>query len=261
MSDAMNSDPMNSDPTSSDRTAFGDLPEEAWEGEIGRLLADLPMMDPPEGFIDQALNHRPLYSGRTTVLALAASVLSIVVVSMTGLLADEMFVPDLEALLSRHSATEAGLLGGVIPTGGSGNADYVFEVIEEPAEAGAASVVLPSEFEWEASFGVKDLRQRVFAADGQTVSVFHEPGQIDFTELPVEGLLSVDGVVAWADPSRDLVIMQTTDSAVTIIGMSPEGLGEMMEGLEVVDGPSRWRRFSRRINRVTRQLGFPDLTS
>ncbi|MCP4222649.1 MAG: hypothetical protein GY773_04830 [Actinomycetia bacterium] len=48
-------------------------PEEPWEAEIGALLGGLPMVEPPEGFLAAAMDHRPLRGGRTLV-GLAAAV-------------------------------------------------------------------------------------------------------------------------------------------------------------------------------------------
>ncbi|MEL7158282.1 MAG: hypothetical protein AAFN30_17020 [Actinomycetota bacterium] len=38
--------------------------EEAWESEVAAALGGLPPVEPPAGFLDRALNHRPLHAGR-----------------------------------------------------------------------------------------------------------------------------------------------------------------------------------------------------
>lgn len=233
--------------------------EEAWESDIQQLLDDLPMVDPPEGFIAQAIDHRPIFAGRSMVLAALVSILALALVSTTDLFAEETLVPDLEALLSRHSATEAGLLGTVIPTGSDDGTENVFELLDNGDAVDRSGVVLPTEFEWEASFQVERLRQLVFAHGDGPVSVFHEPGRVNFSELPREGLTDIEGVVAWSDPRRGVVVFQTPDSAVTIIGLSPAMLPQVASTMEAGSALSLPERLGRRLNRVTSELGFPDL--
>ncbi len=233
--------------------------EEAWESDIQQLLADLPMVDPPEGFIAQAIDHRPIFAGRSMVLAALVSVLALALISTTDLFAEETLVPNLEALVSRHSATEAGLLGTVIPTGSDDGTEYVFELLDAGDAGDRSGVVLPTEFEWEASFQVERLRQLVFANGDGAVSVFQEPGQVNFGDLPSEGLTDIEGVVAWSDPSRAVVVFQMPDSAVIIIGLSPNLLPQVASTMEAGSELSLLERLGRKLNRVTSEFGFPDL--
>ncbi len=50
-------------------------PEESWEAEVGALLGGLPMVEPPEGFLAAAMDHRPLRGGRTLLGLVAAVVI------------------------------------------------------------------------------------------------------------------------------------------------------------------------------------------
>ena len=39
-------------------------PEEPWEHNVAAALRGLPIVEPPAGFIDAAVDHRPLHAGR-----------------------------------------------------------------------------------------------------------------------------------------------------------------------------------------------------
>ena len=54
--------------------------EEPWEAEVGALLGRLPMVEPPEGFLVGALDHRPLRGGRTLVGLVALVLIAVVAV-------------------------------------------------------------------------------------------------------------------------------------------------------------------------------------
>ncbi len=250
---------MTADSTSS-RSAFQ---EEEWEAEIGSLLAAMPPVDPPLGFIDRAIDHRPKYAGRTSVLAVVASVLALVLAASAGLMDEEEFVPDLDALVSQHSATEATLLSGILPGTMAEGSSQVFVLLDETNESDdtlvdEVLVVLPSDFSWHAAFEDNGVRQGVLASEDETVSVFREPGQVNFAELPSEGLTEVGGVTAWSDPERDLTIVQTRHGAVTIVGLSPDLMPEVVQSLEA-EKSSLWGGLSRGLNRLTHELGFPNL--
>lgn len=78
----------------------GMFPDEPWEAEIASLLGGLAMVDPPPGFIDQAIDHRPLFAGRTLAgLAVAA----MIVLGMSfglGAFGQPNLAPDLSVLTS-----------------------------------------------------------------------------------------------------------------------------------------------------------------
>ncbi len=234
--------------------------EEDWEAGIADLLGAMSMVDPPEGFIDNALDHRPLYAGRSALAASLISVVAAIVIFGSGILGDDVVVPDLEALVTRHSVTEASLFDTVIPLGSTDEDGYVFELIEDGPVAGDSLLRLPSSFELEASFKRHNLEQAVFTSGGDAVSVFQERGRVDFEQLVQEGLTKIDGVNAWADPSRTLVIFQAAESTVTIIGLQPEMMGEVAATLDPESDLSTWSKVGQRINRVTRELGFADVS-
>jgi hypothetical protein len=61
-------------------------PEEPWEAEVEALLGRLPMVEPPEGFLVAALDHRPLRGGRTLVGMVALVVVAVAAVVGTDLI-------------------------------------------------------------------------------------------------------------------------------------------------------------------------------
>jgi hypothetical protein len=61
-------------------------PEEPWEAEVGSLLGRLPMVEPPEGFMAAALDHRPLRGGRTLLSLVALVVAAVAAVVGTDLI-------------------------------------------------------------------------------------------------------------------------------------------------------------------------------
>ncbi len=260
----MTGNPINDVTPSSEDSEF-DVPEflaeEDWEAGIAGLLGGLPKVDPPEGFIDKAMDHRPLYAGRSALVASLVSVVAAVVIFGSGILGDDVVVPDLEALVDRHSFTEASLFDTVIPLGSTDEDGYVFELIEDDPVAADAPLRLPNGFELEASFKRRTLEQAVFTSGGDAVSVFQERGHVDFEHLVQEGLTKIDGVNAWTDPSRDLVIFQAAESTVTIIGLQPEMMGEVAATLDPEFDLSTWSKVGQRINRVTRELGFTDVSN
>ena len=236
------------------------LAEEDWEAGIAGLLGGMPLVDPPEGFIETAVDHRPLYSGRSALAASLVFVVAAVVIFGSGILGDDVVVPDLEALVDRHSATEASLFETVIPLGSTDEDRYVFELIEDGPVTADTPLLLPNGFELEASFKGRDLEQAVFTSGGDAVSVFQERGRVDFEHLVLEGLTKIDGVNAWSDPSRALVIFQSAESTVTIIGLQPEMMGEVAATLDPESDLSTWSKLGQRINRITRELGFADVS-
>ena len=52
-------------------------PDEPWEDEVAAALRGLPTIEPPAGFIDRAVDHRPLHAGR-----LAAGLAAVALVAL-----------------------------------------------------------------------------------------------------------------------------------------------------------------------------------
>lgn len=84
-------------PDPSDDGMFADEP---WEAEISQLLGGLPSVDPPPGFIDQAIDHRPLFAGRALVGMLAAAAVVFGATFALGAFGQPRLVPELSTLTS-----------------------------------------------------------------------------------------------------------------------------------------------------------------
>ncbi len=88
-------------------------PEEPWEAEIGALLGGLPMVEPPEGFLTAAMDHRPLRGGRT-LLGLAAAVVIVGAGVVSADLVDRTVIStDLDTVAATLEVdTVEGVVGG-----------------------------------------------------------------------------------------------------------------------------------------------------
>lgn len=75
-------------PFSGDRPE-GEWSEEEWEADISALLGSLPLVEPPPGTIEMALNHRPLYAGRTMISLAVVSGLALMLWLGLGLKSQE----------------------------------------------------------------------------------------------------------------------------------------------------------------------------
>lgn len=84
------------------------FPDEPWEVQISELLGRLSMVEPPSGFIEQAIDHRPLFAGRSLVgLTVAAAVLFAGSFAL-GAFGQPRLVPELNQLTSGSALVEAG---------------------------------------------------------------------------------------------------------------------------------------------------------
>lgn len=78
----------------------GLFPDEPWESEISQLLSGLAPVEPPPGFIEQAIDHRPLFAGRALAgLSVAAGVLFAASYAF-GAFGQPRLVPELSTLTS-----------------------------------------------------------------------------------------------------------------------------------------------------------------
>jgi len=85
---------MTSDPLPDDDL----FPDEPWEADISSLLSGLGPIDPPPGFIDQAIDHRPLFAGRSVVGLLASAAVVFGATFALGAFGQPRLVPDLSTL-------------------------------------------------------------------------------------------------------------------------------------------------------------------
>jgi hypothetical protein len=220
-------------------------PEEPWELEIHELLAGLPPVDPPEGFIARAIDHRPKYAGRLTLLALASVVAATAAIVALGLVDPRVAVsPPLDALTARH------LL--FTPVGSDGEAMGSVLVDRDLFDP----VTAPRLLEPVGAAASGELRHWVFDHGGQQVSVFVQPGRVAWETLPPDGLRRDGDRPMWVDDVERVVVLEVGDDAVTVVGLEPaEAVAVLADrrapGVGLVD------RLRALAAEVARQAGFP----
>lgn len=228
--------------------------EEPWEHEIAALLGSLPPVDPPPGFLDAAIDHRPLYAARTALGALVAcGVLAVGVVGL-GVFGPDRVTPSVEQLVTRHAEIEAATRGTTrLP---------IEALVETPAEADTE--VLPDGFELPEGFehtlgagatdlGGHDLRQAIYRHGDETVSIFTLPGRVDFDDLGGEKVRWFDNDVrAWIDEEAEVLVVEAQDSVLVVVGLPPAKMTLIIDEAR----PNRSHRLRDAVAEITAQLGF-----
>lgn len=220
--------------------------EEPWEREIHELLSSLPMVDPPEGFLQRAIDHRPKYAGRLSLLAVTSVVAATLGLVGFGVVGDRQAVaPAVPALAARHGQVVAGL-----GPGGRGGAAR-FEPVEE-----TAPVALPAGFQAREARRDGDLVQVVYDHAGQKVSVFAQRGSVSWDRLPPAGLGKLHGKPVWSDAARRIVIVESGPYVVVVVGLDVDRAKDLLRDTEPerVSAGDRVRALARE---VARQAGFP----
>jgi len=225
-------------------------PEEPWESDISEILAGLPDVEPPDGFISVAIDHRPLFAGRVLVGLAGAVVVVFSASFVVGVFGQRLIVPPVGALAAQHAVTRAGLFD----TGGE-EADTWFEVVDD--DVAGDPVRTSDSLDLRATLiAEEDLRQAVYRRSGDSVSIFSQPGRVKFDDLPDGDRVMIDGVLAWVDVSRQVVVLETAASAVTIIGLTPQEVAEVVED---IPRRSSTAGFTDLVNSFTKEIGFPEL--
>lgn len=223
-------------------------PEEPWESQVHELLAGLPPVDPPEGFIQRAIDHRPKYAGRLTALAAASVSATAVAIVGLGLVGDRAAVaPPVPILAARHLEVGAGVLLG--STSGTGPAF-------EPVEAAPGVPDLPPTFRLLGAVRDGDVVQAVYEYDGRPVSVFAQPGRVSWGDLPADGLVQVDGRTVWSDEARRMVVLEVGPDVVAVVGLDVTDAVDLLGG-EPADEITVGDRLRSLAGEVARQAGFP----
>lgn len=232
-------------------------PEEAWEAGVQAMLAGLPQIEPPPGFIAGAIDRRPLHAGRITAGLFSLAGLVLVALVAVGVDGRGLVVPEVDQFAGEHLAAEASLLAGGVdnPDEESGSPD---SSEQGPGLAGIeAALFTPHGFVRATGSGVDELRQAVYSADGDAVSVFVQPGSVDWSALPAHGEHRVIGSApAWVDEGRELAVVQVGDETVTLVGLSGRELADVLDRLPA-GGQSLYQRALGVAATLTAQLGFP----
>ncbi|MEZ5342719.1 MAG: hypothetical protein R2706_15125 [Acidimicrobiales bacterium] len=94
-------------------TSTTPIDEEPWEHEIQQLLGSLPAVRPPEGFIAQALDHRPLFAGRIGLGLSVAAAGTLAACLTAGVFGPRHVVPELASMTKQHDVSTASIIGGL----------------------------------------------------------------------------------------------------------------------------------------------------
>ncbi len=229
------------------------LTEEDWELEIAGLLAGLPLVDPPPGFIDAAIDRRPKHARRIAIAAVAASGTLVVASVVFGMVGPGRVAPSLDWITARHSDVAAAALSGstadleLRSVLASDPETQVTDVDDEPLD-------LPDDYEHRADLLTEDLQQAVYAHGDETVSVFVQPGKADFDSLGRDRLRRFGSVTAWVDETKGLMVVETSDGVVTVVGLTTDEMAAVLSDARPVPADP-WSAAAREL---TAQLGFPD---
>lgn len=215
--------------------------EEPWEADIGAMLGGLPMVDPPNGFIDAALDHRPKYAGRSVLALCVLSMVGVFAAVLTGAAGRTTVVPQVEELAQRHTTVQAGILG---PS--TGEVDYR---IDTPVE-------MPDGFERTRNLAAEDIQQAFYAGGDTSVSVFVQDGPVRWDALSADGMTEVDGLRAWVDDTRQIVVVEASNNTVTIVGLPLNDVGQVLQTVPRAE-PSWFDRAQELVDSMVGQLGFP----
>ena len=213
--------------------------EEPWEAEIAGLLGGLEAVEPPPGFLASAVDHRPLFAGRTMVgLGLAAAVAMIGALGL-GVFDPDRVVPPIESLQARHSSVVAG------------------HAVSAEDDAAAPPVSLPGDFEPAGTYEDDEFNVSVYESTRGAVSVFAQDGQLDWSKLPPEGVDDVGGRPTWTDPGGQVAVFESSDSTVTVIGLPETELAVLLDSLSVSGGLLHQARHAAAA--ISAELGFRPL--
>lgn len=226
--------------------------EEPWEREIAQLLATLPEVEPPPGFFESAIDRPPHHFGRAVVAALGVTAAVFIGAAVFGVIGPGRAEFSLDWMADRNEVAATAMRTGAVSVspktlvGGDPNARMV--------ESSEDSLDMPSGYEHEGDFLAKDLRQAIYSRGDDTVSVFEQPGRIDVEALRDDGLIPLPETPAWFDPGRQLMVVETTDSAVAVVGLDQAEMIEVLADAE----PRRATALEATISELMTQLGFPD---
>ncbi len=228
--------------------------EEDWEHDIAAMLGSLPDVEPPPGFIEATIDHRPRHGGRAALGAISLTSVALLGVAAFGVVGPGRAEFSLDWLTTRHAAVAAGLDGSSSTAVLSLDAVMASDPNVEMAEPSTDPLALPSDYEHEADLLTEDLRQAVYSRGDEAVSVFEQPGRADFEALGRDGIRNFDGVEAWVDEGRQLMIVETQDSVVAVVGLESDEMASVLADAR----PRPEGTFSAAVGALMAQLGFPE---
>ncbi len=207
--------------------------EEPWEAEISSLLGAMGSVEPPEGFLDRAVDRRPAAAGRAVGALLFAVVALAAVGVATGLTGTARSIsPDFTALETRHRAVD--------PTS-SGVVDDPRGDLPPGVPEGFVLVDRLDDGAWD---------HEVVARAGGAASVFRQAGTLDVAELGAAGERRTIGSTDVWVTHADVVMFEHEDEVFVVVGLEVDELVEPAPS-SVTD------RVGGFVGDLTRELGFP----
>jgi len=219
-----------------------------------RVVRLLPAVDLPEDVtarllaVDDGRGARtvlPVLGNRrrlATALAVAASVAAIALVGGPAESGGPRVTASLTGAVEAHADTlQAGLLGALGPTSGSGTANTTAPPmpVDRLRAPYRAPVTLAGGYRLVQAFRHADGLQLLYQRGPYSLSVFELEGSLDSAALPADGRwLREDGEAAWQlvdDAGRTLVLLGRSGLTITVVGDAP-GDGVLRAARSFPDG-------------------------
>ncbi|MDG2111359.1 MAG: hypothetical protein P8N02_01955 [Actinomycetota bacterium] len=223
--------------------------------EARDMVRELPLLEPPPevaalfravggGARPAALSGRPRRRARTRAVVMSVVATAAfwgVVVSSPGLTA--AVSPSLDSAVAAHS---------LVPDGSDAEAEMSVTETDMPSEVGGSLYLVHSE-------RIGRGTHAVYSDGSRRISVFEEPGRVDWRALPAGSRIELDGSPGWHGSldGYDIVVVERGRSLYTIVAEpAPD---EMMDDVGVsmpADEPSLLDRIREASNDVTRVFGL-----
>ncbi len=199
-------------------------------------LRALPAVDPPEGFIEQAIAlagrdvpAQPKKHKWGVMNLVATAAVWVLVLGFVNLNRSDNVSPDVAGLAQTHTEASAGF-GGLLGSLGNGQPDPGEAPQVDLGEPYWAPLSLPGDLTLR-QVGVNDgLVGLVYCNDANLVMLYEEPGQLDPNAMAGAKETSVDGSRAWVlDTGHSRVVVVQHDDLVYAVVGPPDG--ELVEAV------------------------------
>lgn len=222
--------------------------------EARQWVRSLPAVDAGpvvEGFLAR---HRAIVRTGTAFVGLAAVALGALALTSAALRPD--VVPDVDAVVRAHLAatgatTSAGADAGgrMHEVAGVHAAERVEGHYAVPATVFGDGFELPRR----AMYGGRDLTVAVYGDGPSSVSVFQQPGALEWESLPRGAIEVVGRRTVWVrDGSPAVMVTEVGDLVVTAVSDDRTALTTVVEGLPRKERSSTWARLHDACLRFTR---------
>lgn len=190
--------------------------------EARAMLRALPAVDASpviEGYV--ARHHRVVRLGAGFVATAAVILLAL---GLTAATDRRTFAPDVDALAAGHQASTHEGLGGMRPS---------TEAYSAPPGLIGSAVSLSRREMWDGN----DLAAVVYRDGGVEVSVYEQPGRLDWKRLPPGEVVAIGDGDVWFGPGEPVVaVTQRGDLVVTVVSDDRPAVLTALAGLP------EWRR-------------------